>query len=136
MGGAGPLARPSVLLVDDEPTFRGQLRQILADYGVVVAGEAGSAAEGVELASRLRPDVVLMDLRMREVDGITATRLLLERLPGTTVVILSAYDDQALRTEAARAGAAGYLVKGCPASEIVEVIAAAARADAEPRPDA
>ena len=138
MRSTGPSQRPGVLLVDDEPTFRAQLRQILGDYGVAVVGEAGSGAEGMELAARLRPDVVLMDLRMRELDGITATRLLLQRLPGTAVVILSAYDDQALRTEAERAGASAYLVKGCPASQVVEVIeavAGVAGVRAEPLPD-
>ena len=67
--------RPSVLLVDDEPRLRAQLRAVLDDYEVVVVGEAGSGREGVELALRLRPQVVLMDLRMQELDGIAATRL-------------------------------------------------------------
>jgi len=58
-----------VLLVDDEPRLRAQLGAVLADYGVAVIGEAATGREGVELACRLRPDVVLMDLRMPELDG-------------------------------------------------------------------
>jgi DNA-binding NarL/FixJ family response regulator len=115
-----------VLLVDDEPRLRGQLGAVLSDYGIQVVGEAGTGREGVELAYRLRPDVVLMDLRMPELDGISATRLLSESLPSTAVIVLSAYDDPALMSEARQAGAYAYLVKGCRASLLVEVIENAA----------
>ncbi|HEX6678259.1 MAG TPA: response regulator transcription factor [Actinomycetes bacterium] len=118
--------RPRVLLVDDEATFRAQLRQVITDYGVEVVGEAGSGHQAVELAHRLRPDVVLMDLRMPGMDGVMATRLLVQALPSTRVIVLSAYDVPALRNAAARAGAFAYLAKGCRASEIVEVITRAA----------
>jgi DNA-binding NarL/FixJ family response regulator len=117
---------PRVLLVDDEPKFRAQLREVLTDYGVVVVAEAGSGRDAVELAGRLRPDVVLMDLRMPEMDGITAARLLAEALPSCRVIILSAYDDPALTNEARRAGAYGFLVKGCPARLIADEIEKAA----------
>jgi DNA-binding NarL/FixJ family response regulator len=125
---------PGVLLVDDEPRLRGQLGAVLADYGVVVVGEAGTGREGVELACRLQPDVVLMDLRMPELDGISATRELSRVLPSTPVIVLSAYEDPALMAEARQAGAAAYLVKGCRASVLVEAIAKAAvhRAGAAP----
>jgi DNA-binding NarL/FixJ family response regulator len=116
---------PQVLLVDDEPRLRGQLRQLLTDYGVDVIAEAGSGREAVELAGRLRPDVVLMDLRMPDMDGITATRLLVAALPSARVIILSAYEDPALRGGADQAGAFAYLVKGCPASQIADAIAQA-----------
>jgi DNA-binding NarL/FixJ family response regulator len=115
-----------VLLVDDEPRLRAQLGAVLADYGVAVLGEAGTGQEGVELACRLRPDVVLMDLRMPELDGIAATRKLSEVLPSTAVIVLSAYEDPALLREARQAGAAAYLVKGCQTSVLVEEIARAA----------
>ena len=82
MGSQGP----RVLLVDDEPRLRAQLGAVLADYGVAVLGEAGTGQEGVELACRLLPDVVLMDLRMPELDGIAATRRLAEALPATGLV--------------------------------------------------
>jgi DNA-binding NarL/FixJ family response regulator len=113
---------PGVLLVDDEPRLRGQLGALLGDYGIAVVGEAGNGREGVELACRLRPDVVLMDMRMPELDGIEATRRLSELLPSTAVIVLSAYDDPALMSEAHQAGAHAYLVKGCRAGELVEVI--------------
>ena len=112
MGSQGPGA----LLVDDEPRLRAQLGAVLADYGVAILGEAGTGLEGVELACRLLPDVVLMDLRMPELDGIAATRRLAEVLPSTAVIVLSAYEDPALRREARQAGAAAYLTKGCRAS--------------------
>ena len=121
---------PGVLLVDDEPRLRGQLREVLTDYGLVVLGEAGTGREGVELACRLRPDVVVMDLRMPELDGIAATRELTEVLPSTPVIVLSAYEDPALMSEARQAGAAAYLVKGCRASVLVEEIVKAAGRDA------
>jgi two-component system, NarL family, response regulator LiaR len=120
---------PGVLLVDDEPRLRGQLGALLGDYGIAVVGEAGNGREGVELACRLRPDVVLMDMRMPELDGIEATRQLSQLLPSTAVIVLSAYDDPALMTEARQAGAHAYLVKGCRAGELVEVIERAAAGD-------
>jgi DNA-binding NarL/FixJ family response regulator len=116
---------PSVLLVDDEPRLRAQLRAVLDDYQILVVGEAGNGREGVELALRLQPQVVLMDLRMPELDGIAATRLLLASQPSAVVLILSAYDDPALMHEARQAGASGYLVKGCRASELAEAITSA-----------
>jgi DNA-binding NarL/FixJ family response regulator len=118
---------PRVLLVDDEPRLRAQLGAVLADYGVAVIGEAGTGRKGVELACRLRPDVVLMDLRMPELDGIAATRELAALLPSTPVIVLSAYEDPALMAEAGQAGARAYLVKGCRTSELVDEIFQAAR---------
>jgi DNA-binding NarL/FixJ family response regulator len=125
---------PSVLLVDDEPRLRAQLRAVLDDHEVVVVGEAGTGREGVELACRLQPQVVLMDLRMPELDGIAATRLLLARQPSAVVLILSAYTDPALMGEARQAGARGYLVKGCRVGELVEAITSAAAAQAAAAP--
>ena len=121
-----------MLLVDDEPRLRAQLGEVLADYGVVVLGEAGTGREGVELACRLLPDVVLMDLRMPELDGIAATRELAAALPSTPVIILSAYEDPALMSEARQAGAFAYLVKGCRASDLVDEITRAAAHRATP----
>ena len=125
---------PKVVLVDDEPRLRAQLGAVLADYGVEILGEAGTGREGVELASRLQPDVVLMDLRMPELDGIAATRQLSQLLPSTAVIMLSAYEDQALMSEAGEAGAYAYLIKGCPVSQLVEVIKNAAADRAGPPP--
>jgi DNA-binding NarL/FixJ family response regulator len=126
------LGDPRVLLVDDEPRLRAQLGAVLADYGVVILGEAGTGREGVELACRLQPDVVLMDLRMPELDGIAATRQLSELLPSTAVIMLSAYEDPALMTEAREAGVYAYLIKGCAVGQLVEVIENAAADRAGP----
>jgi DNA-binding NarL/FixJ family response regulator len=123
-----------VVLVDDEPRLRAQLGAVLADYGVEILGEAGTGREGVELASRLQPDVVLMDLRMPELDGIAATRQLSRLLPSTAVIMLSAYEDPALMSEAAEAGAYAYLIKGCPVGQLVEVVKNAAADRAGPPP--
>jgi DNA-binding NarL/FixJ family response regulator len=125
---------PRVVLVDDEPRLRAQLGAVLADYGVVVLGEAGTGREGVELACRLQPDVVLMDLRMPELDGIAATQQLSELLPSTAVIMLSAYEDPALMSEAREAGAYAYLIKGCSVGQLVEVIGNAAADRAGPPP--
>jgi DNA-binding NarL/FixJ family response regulator len=125
---------PRVLLVDDEPRLRAQLGAVLADYGVVIVGEASTGREGVELACRLQPDVVLMDLRMPELDGIAATRQLSELLPSTTVIMLSAYEDPALVGEAREAGAYAYLIKGCSVGQLVEVIENAVADRAGPPP--
>jgi DNA-binding NarL/FixJ family response regulator len=130
------LGDPRVLLVDDEPRLRAQLGAVLVDYGVVVLGEAGTGREGVELACRLQPDVVLMDLRMPELDGIAATRQLSELLPSAAVIMLSAYEDPALMSEASEAGAYAYLIKGCPVSQLVEAIESAAAHRAGPPPTA
>ena len=112
------LGDPRVVLVDDEPRLRTQLAAVLADYDVVIVGEAGTGREGVELACRLQPDVVLMDLRMPELDGIAATRQLSQLLPSTAVIMLSAYEDPALMKNAA-ADRTGPPPKGAtPASRI------------------
>lgn len=128
------LGDPRVVLVDDEPRLRAQLAAVLADYGVVILGEAGTGREGVELACRLQPDVVLMDLRMPELDGIAATQRLSELLPSTQVIMLSAYEDPALMSEAREAGAYAYLIKGCSVGQLVEVIENAAGDRAGPPP--
>jgi DNA-binding NarL/FixJ family response regulator len=113
---------PRVLLVDDEPRFRAQLRQILTAYGIVLVAEAGSGPQAANLARQPRPAVVLMDLLIPDMDGLTATRLLLDRLPSTGVIILSAYDDPTLRYAAQQAGAAAYLAKGCLARQAADTI--------------
>jgi DNA-binding NarL/FixJ family response regulator len=128
------LGDPRVVLVDDEPRLRTQLGAVLADYGVVIVGEAGTGREGVELACRLQPDVVLMDLRMPELDGIAATRQLSQLLPSTAVIMLSAYEDPALMSEAREAGAYAYLIKGCSVGQLVEAIKNAAADRTGPPP--
>ncbi|MEW6583103.1 MAG: response regulator transcription factor [Actinomycetota bacterium] len=118
----------TVLLVDDERMLRRELAELLAEEGVAVVGEADSGIDGVALAALLAPDVVLMDLRMPGMGGLEATRRVRASLPGTRVIILSAYDDAGLQQSAREAGAIGYLVKGCAVDDILAALHAAAGA--------
>lgn len=112
-----------VLLADDHPVVREGLRGMLtAEPDIEVVGEAASGPEAVALAERLRPDVVLMDLRMPGGDGVEATR----RLAGTTVVVLTTYDSDADILRAVEAGAAGYLLKDTPRAVLADSVRAAA----------
>jgi DNA-binding NarL/FixJ family response regulator len=114
--------RPRVLLVDDERVIREALRDLLEEMGFHVVGVASDGAEAVELASSLRPAVVLMDLRMPRMDGIEAARRIKADGPHTQVVILSAYEDESLQDGAIDAGVASYLVKGCRPTVIRDVL--------------
>ena len=112
--------RPRVLLVEDDRGLREALRDLLQDFDVDVVGEAVDGREGVRMALDLDPDVVLMDLRMPELGGIEAAGQIHERRPDVPVIILTAYDDPALKDGAERSGAYAYLVKGCPPREITD----------------
>ncbi len=104
-------ARPTVLVVDDVPETCELLRFLLQDEGIPVVGEAGNGRQAIELAQRLRPDVVLMDMMMPDVDGVAATRAITEAMPATKVVMLSYCDDPKLREAAFTAGAFDYFIK-------------------------
>ena len=110
----------SVLLVDDHSVVRAGLAALLgsAEHLDVVA-EASDGQQGVELAARLRPDVVLMDLSMPVLDGVAATRRIVEEVPAAQVVVLSSFADRRHVAEAMSAGAVGYLVKDCDPHEII-----------------
>lgn len=101
-----------VVLVDDEPVLRRSLKRVLEARGIDIVGEAGDGSQGVALAGELRPDVVVMDLRMPVMDGLTATRLIRESWPSIAVVVCTAYEDGALRREVSDSGACAYLLKG------------------------
>lgn len=112
-----------VLLVDDQILFREGLRTLLStDAGVAVVGEASNGEEAVRLADALRPDVVLMDLRMPVLGGVEATRRLRLAEAGPRVVVLTTFDDDEEVFEALRAGAAGYLLKDAPFDRVLEAI--------------
>jgi DNA-binding NarL/FixJ family response regulator len=112
-----------VLLADDHPVVREGLRGMLAaEPDIEVVGEAASGPEAVTLAGRLRPDVILMDLRMPGGDGVEAIR----QLPGATVVVLTTYDSDADILRAVEAGAAGYLLKDTPRAVLADRVRAAA----------
>ncbi|GAA0248758.1 response regulator transcription factor [Cryptosporangium japonicum] len=119
-----------VLLVDDQRLFREALAMLLSVRDdVEVVGGAGDGAEAVELAARLDPDVVLMDLRMPGMDGVSATRRLRADRPRTQVIALTTFDDDADVFAAIRAGAIGYLLKDASSERLVEAIQAAARGE-------
>jgi DNA-binding NarL/FixJ family response regulator len=100
-----------ILIADDHALFRDSLRSLLEAHGLEVIGEARNGREAVELAGRLRPDVVLMDLSMPEVDGLAATKLISADLPDVKVIVLTASDEDATLFEAIKSGAQGYLLK-------------------------
>ena len=113
---------PRVLLVDDNQGFRHELRLLLEDCGIEVVAEGENGQEAVDLAARTDADVVLMDLRMPVMDGLEAARALRDRAPALPVIILSAYEDPALKSEAAAANAYAYLVKGCSGGLVLGTI--------------
>ena len=121
MTATGPGA-PRVLLVDDNQGFRSELRLLLEDCGIQVVAEGENGQEALDLATRTEADVVLMDLRMPVMDGLQAARVLRERVPALPVIILSAYDDPALRSEADAADAYAYLVKGCSGGLVLDTV--------------
>ena len=121
MTGAGPDVR--VLLADDHPVVRGGLAALLGSLpGVVVVGEAGTGTAAVRETALTRPDVVIMDLRMPELDGVEATRQIVGAHPGVAVLVLTMFDEDAMVAQAVRAGARGYLVKGAEQDEIERAI--------------
>ena len=121
-----------VLIVDDQALVRAGFRMILdAEEDIEVAGEAADGRQAVDEARRLRPNVVLMDVRMPEMDGIEATRLLLAQDGSDTrVVMLTTFDMDEYVYEALRAGASGFLLKDTPPEQLVEGIRAVASGDA------
>ncbi|MGY6019684.1 response regulator [Streptomyces spinosirectus] len=120
-----------VLLVDDQPMIRTGFRLILeAEPDVVVVGEAGDGQAGVEDTRALQPDVVLMDIRMPRLDGVEATRRIVESGSASRVVILTTFDLDEHVHDALRAGASGFLVKDGPADSLVEAIRTVAQGDA------
>jgi DNA-binding NarL/FixJ family response regulator len=122
----------TVLLADDQALVRAGFRMILeAQPDIEIVGEAGNGAEAVEQARRLRPDVVLMDIRMPDVDGLEATRRLLDgSADGPRVLILTTFDLDEYIYEALRAGASGFLLKDTPPEELVAAIRVVAAGDA------
>jgi DNA-binding NarL/FixJ family response regulator len=112
-----------VLIADDQRLVRESIAALLAiQEGITVVGTAVDGRDAVARAEVLRPDVVLMDVRMPVMDGVEAVSLLRERLPSCRVVMLTTFDDEDLVVRALRAGAAGYLLKDLPARELAEAV--------------
>lgn len=119
-----------ILLVDDQSLFREGLRTLLEvhpDFQVV--GEAANGEEALRLAATSQPDVVLMDLRMPVMDGVTATRRLRDLFPAIHVIVLTTFDDDETVFDGLRAGAVGYLLKDVTSEKLYEAIRAASRGE-------
>ena len=120
-----------VLIVDDHPLFRDGLRGLLESVAdLEVCGEAGSGSEAVELAANLQPDVILMDLNMPALDGIEATRRIVQDSPRANVLVVTMYEDDESVFAALRAGARGYVLKGAPQVETLRAIRAVGNGEA------
>lgn len=120
-----------VLLADDQPLLRTGFRMVLgAEDDLDIVGEAGDGVEAVELARRLLPDVVLMDIRMPRMDGVAATKAIVDaRLP-VRVLILTTFELDEYIVGGLRAGASGFLAKDVPAEDLVTAIRTVARGEA------
>ncbi len=119
-----------ILIVDDQILFREGLRTLLTvqdDFDVV--GEANNGEEAVRLAMQLRPDVILMDLRMPILDGVKATERLHSLYPDIRVIVLTTFDDDEFIFDGLRAGALGYLLKDVSSEKLFEAVRAAAKGE-------
>ena len=121
------MSKLRVVIADDQPMMRAGFKAVLEATGSIeIVAEAGTGAEAVRAAMQHAPDVVLMDIRMPEMDGIEATR----RLPGQRVLILTTFGLDDYIIAALRAGASGFLLKDAPTQEVVDAVRAVAAGDA------
>jgi DNA-binding NarL/FixJ family response regulator len=119
-----------VVLVDDHELVRTGFRMILAGEGdIEVVGEAGSGEDGIDLARRVRPDVVLMDVNLPGISGIEATERLSRGREPIRVIVVTMQDQQPFPKRLLEVGALGYVTKGCPATELVAAVRTVARGD-------
>jgi DNA-binding NarL/FixJ family response regulator len=119
-----------VLVADDQELVRAGFCVILEAAGLTVAGEAADGAQAVELAARERPDVVLMDIRMPVMDGLEATRQIMDGPGAPKVIILTTFDLDDYVYEALRAGASGFLLKDAPRADLIRAVQVAAAGEA------
>lgn len=120
-----------VMLVDDHMVVREGLKSLLAnEEGIAVVGEAASGEEALEVAARVQPEVVVMDLRLKGMQGTEATSALIQNFPEIKVVVLSMYDEEEMVMRALKAGAIGFTLKRASLAELVRAIRAAAQGEA------
>jgi DNA-binding NarL/FixJ family response regulator len=117
-----PNAVTRVLVADDDEAVRTVLSQVLADEGIDVVGLACDGREAIALALELRPDTVLLDIRMPELGGLEAAQQIRAADPSMRLVMLSAYDDATLQQEAKLVGASRFLIKGCPLDDLIDAV--------------
>lgn len=126
-----------ILICDDHELFRDGIKAILrAEAGIEVVAEARNGREAVETALRLRPDAVLMDMEMPELNGLEATRRIREAEPAVQVLILTMYAEEELVAQCMQAGAAGYVLKDVPVAQLVYAIQAVSRGGRYMSPEA
>ena len=118
-----------ILIADDHALFRDSLRSLLTTRGFEVVGEAQDGREAFDLARRLKPDIVLMDLGMPGFDGLAATRLISAEMPEVKVVVLTGSDDDANLFEAIKSGAQGYLLKNLASQEFFTLLEGVGRGE-------
>lgn len=118
-----------LLIADDHPLFRDGLRSLLEARGIDVIGEARNGQDAIEQARRMRPDVILMDLSMPEMNGLAATRLLSAEHPEIKVIILTASEDDADLFEAIKSGAQGYIFKNLDSDAFFGLLEGVARGE-------
>lgn len=119
-----------VLIADDHAVVRAGLRALLgAEPSLELVGEASGGVEAVELALRLRPDILLLDMSMPDQDGLAVTRQVRAQVPAARILILTVHEDVGLLREAIKAGASGYVVKRAAEAELIAAIATVLRGD-------
>jgi two-component system nitrate/nitrite response regulator NarL len=111
-----------VVVVDDDEALRSRLRASLQEAGLVVIAEADNGRDAIDLAAHFRPDVMVMDIVMANVDGLSATRAIVQRNPEVRVLLLTSSEDVELGVVGLRAGAAGHLIKGRPLADLVAAV--------------
>jgi two-component system, response regulator PdtaR len=118
---------PTIVVAEDALQLREALADMLWSHGFDVVGQAGTGTEAVALAESLRPDLVLIDYRMPEMNGVAATDAIKTTRPRTQVVMFTAFDEASLSADATRVGASSFLVKGCAPTVILEALNRALR---------
>ena len=120
---SSPAKKITVIIADDQTLFREGIKDLLEnEKNITVIAEASDGREALRLVKKLKPNVILLDIKLPHMDGIEATRQIHKDCPGTNVLILSSYEDEAHVMEAIQAGANGYLSKMLPASELVNAL--------------